>query len=244
MAGATKDEFPSWDRTPARPLDETHGSGELNIYNSYYILTEGEQTAGSLTNVPTLGWDYSPITQGSTSHYFFTVSPGNVMADFSAILTWNRLITDSVPGSSWSPVPALANLDMHLYHASNFVINSQLDLSTSAVDNVEHIWQQELEPGQYAVEITSDSDEDYALAWFSRIVPTPRFLAVAAGNAFFTFSADVSTDETYTIQVMTNMLDTNGWLNLASNATSEDLYFYTDTDSTNHPRRFYRLITE
>ncbi len=54
MAGATKTQFANWDQVVnanviTRPLDETFGAGQLNVYNSYKIL-EGGEFDGNLTN--------------------------------------------------------------------------------------------------------------------------------------------------------------------------------------------------
>ncbi len=61
LAGATKEEFPTWDRTTTRPLDDHYGAGEVNIYNSYRILAGGEfngSTSEPTTSVGDHGWDF------------------------------------------------------------------------------------------------------------------------------------------------------------------------------------------
>ena len=68
-AGATKQEFPEWDRTTTRPIDERFGFGEVNAYYSYKIQ-EGGQFEGSaaLGGAPVgdLGWDYSDSLIGDS----------------------------------------------------------------------------------------------------------------------------------------------------------------------------------
>ncbi|MDK1032119.1 MAG: PEP-CTERM sorting domain-containing protein [Planctomycetia bacterium] len=174
MAGATKDEFPGWDRTTTRPLDEIYGAGELNIYNSYHILVAGEQEASVVQDVDAIGWvfDATPADTADKLYYFFEVDAGESISDFSVILAWNRIITDGQPGgANWgSPDASLADLDLKLYDATGFTLGSLLDSSLSDVDNVEHIFQELLGSGRYALEISSDTaNMDFAIAW----VPEP-----------------------------------------------------------------------
>ena len=186
LAGATKHEFASWDRTPTRPLDEQYGAGELNIYNSYKILTAGQNEAASDADAAPRGWDFDTHT-GSNKLYFFDVPEDNVMVDMSAILTWNRQITD---GNSrkfqWSdPQAELADMNLRLYEADGYSLGAMLDLSVSTVDNVEHIFQDRLTTGRYVLEVDSDtSGVDFTLAWSSDVV---RW-----GDANFDGAVDVS----------------------------------------------------
>lgn len=177
MAGATKDEFPSWDRTPTRPLDEVYGAGELNIYNSYQILTEGEQLPSVTEDVAETGWDFNQTTTvGDSLNYFFDLETG---ADYlSIILNWNREIQDGINGPGWgTPTAFLADLTLEFYTASGYSLGSLLDFSDSSVDNVEHIYQTSLAAGRYAISVSGDTaGQDFSLAWFSLstvVIPEP-----------------------------------------------------------------------
>jgi hypothetical protein len=240
MAGATKTEFPGWDRTTARPLDDVYGAGELNVYNSYYILTGGEQPADESNTVSLTGWHYGSASGSVTSRYFFAVPPTNVMVRISAMLTWNRNIYD-LPSAGFNPLASLADLSLKFYSASNFVPIMLLDESTSAVDNVEHIYQQNLQPGQYALEVAGDSATNYCLAWFGQAGTTPGIASVGLTNGQFTCSVDLTTGYDYIVEATTNLLDTNGWSVLETNTPGVSPYYYVDTDSTNVPLRFYRF---
>ncbi|MCE5278135.1 MAG: PEP-CTERM sorting domain-containing protein [Planctomycetaceae bacterium] len=189
LAGATKEEFATWDRTTTRPLDEVYGAGELNIYNSYHILTAGEQNASAVSDVQTTGWDFDAApTSGQMKYYFFEVADGTSMSDLSVILTWNRTITDTLNGPSWgSPASSLANLDLWLYAADGFALGSLLDSSVSTLDNVEHIYQTDLAAGRYAIAVNSDTaGTDFSLAWRSTLmtldIPEPCTLVLLAGG--------------------------------------------------------------
>lgn len=241
MAGATKTEFPGWDRTTARPLDDVYGAGELNVYNSYHILTGGEQAADKSNNVSEAGWHYGSASASVTSRYFFAVPPTNVMVRMSAALVWNRNVYD-LPAAGFNPLASLADLSLKFYSASNFATVSLLDESTSSVDNVEHIYHQNLQPGQYALEVTGDSATNYCLAWFGQVVMPPDIASVELTNGQFMCSVDLTTGYDYIVEATTNLLDTNGWSVLETNTPGGSPYYYVDTDSTNVPLRFYRFI--
>ena len=182
MAGATKTQFPSWSRSATHPLDAVYGAGQLNVYNSQHILAAGQQAASTSATVRPLGWDWTTTTSGSCL-YFFDIAAGDSAPALSVILTWNRTIADTIPGPSWgSPSSSLANLTLNLYAASGFTTGALMDSSTSAVDNVEHVYEPTLAPGRYAIEVTADqSGVAYGLAWYS--VPTVTIAATTPNAA-------------------------------------------------------------
>jgi hypothetical protein len=185
MAGATKAEFGTdWDRTHDRPLDDRYGAGELNIYNSYNMLAAGEQNAASQSDVEAIGWDYGETSgdPATKSHYFFDIDTAAEGKEFSAMLVWNRIISDSSPGKGWFPGNAdVANLDLQLFNATGYTLGLQIDISDSEIDNVEHIFQTDLGVGRYVLAITSDTGStDYGIAW--GVVPEPAtVLLLSAG---------------------------------------------------------------
>ena len=183
MAGATKNQFPSWSRTTTRPLDTIYGAGQVNVYNSQHILAAGQQPASTSATVNRLGWDFTTTTSGSR-FYFFDIPAGGT-SSLSALLTWNRVIADTLPGPSWgAPSSSLANLTLKLFAASGFTVGALVDTSASTVDNVEHVWQPALSPGRYAIEVTADtSGISYGLAWIS--VPTVSVAATIPTAAEF-----------------------------------------------------------
>jgi PEP-CTERM motif len=159
MGGATKTEFPSWSRTASRPLDDTFGAGELNIFNSY-LMTEGGQHNGGIgapTAVGTHGWDYGNALPGTGNglKYKFVVPTGKTAPDLSILLTWNVNVPTSFTGHS------LANFSMTLTNA----LGQTVDQSLSAVDNVEHIYLTNLGAGDYTLTISTDTARDFGLAW-------------------------------------------------------------------------------
>ena len=165
LAGATKTQFPGWTQTSTQPLDLIYGAGHLNIQNSYRLLVAGEQTPSGLVTVSNRGWDFAATT-ASPIRYFFDVPAGYALTNFSVILTWNRKITDSNPGPTFTMVVSVADLNLRLYNATGFTPGTQLDGSLSTIQNVEHIYTNTLSAGRYVLEVTSNTTStDYALAW-------------------------------------------------------------------------------
>jgi len=174
LAGATKDEFTSWSRTTAKPLDATYGAGELNVYNSY-LMTLGGQSAGSIstptTPVGAYGWDYRTVKPIADVQYQFEIPDGSTAQELSILLAWNYDITDirSSP-NIFSPIGSLANLDLQLLDSTGALV----DQSTSTVDNVEHIYLTDLAAGTYTLKVSTDATRDFGLAWrTSTLFDTP-----------------------------------------------------------------------
>lgn len=183
LAGATKDEFDldgdtpetldDWSRTTDQPLDLRYGAGELHIDNSHRILTAGEFEASDTVDVGTTGWDFDTAVDGISNWYFFEVIPETTIEQLSVIATWNRtfdvVLDDMDDEQVFNDLlvfnPILANIDLRLYEADGFTPGALLDSSTSTIDNVEHLFQQDLAGGRYAIELVSDSASDFAIAW-------------------------------------------------------------------------------
>jgi hypothetical protein len=100
LAGATKGEFANWSRTDTAPLDATYGAGELNVQNSYHILTAGEQTPNG--TVAATGWDFSSISSNATTTYSFDLA---LSGDASIVLTWKRSTAATITIRCRSPSP-------------------------------------------------------------------------------------------------------------------------------------------
>jgi hypothetical protein len=182
LTGATSSTLDDWTHTQTQPLDIRHGVGELNVFNSYNILTAGQQTGGSGLNVRTTGWDLIEATPSSPKVYYFDVLAGQTADDFNVVATWNRQIT-AVPDSRYptsNPLvltPSLANVDLRLYSANGNSLGTLIDQSISSVDNVENIYRQSLAPGRYAIEVRTDQAWDVALTWQAKMTGAPLITA-------------------------------------------------------------------
>lgn len=177
LAGATKNQFPMWSHSVAHPLDNVYGTGQLNIYNSYKLLLAGAHPSSASTEVPTTGWNIGTTSKTSRTLYFFSVPDGSKMV-LSAVVDWYRHSTPDATLSKWSD--AVANIDLKLWQSSNFTLGSLVDVSSSTIDNVEHIYEPVMASGQYALEVITDTEgEKYGIAWNASLIssavttPTP-----------------------------------------------------------------------
>ncbi|TWU56624.1 hypothetical protein Poly51_25400 [Rubripirellula tenax] len=191
MAGATKDQFADWDRTATRPIDETFGAGELNVYNSYKILEGGEYNGTVIaptSSVGLFGYDFNePVSMSSSFLYQFDVPSGQVMDELSIFLQWSMDVVNAstipmefIPSTDPLLGGGLANLDLHFYDSNN----SLVDQSISSVDNFEHIYLTGLSAGTYTLEVSGDRATEYGLAWRSSVsavaVPEPSTFVTLA----------------------------------------------------------------
>jgi hypothetical protein len=188
MNGAVK---PSgWTRTTTTPLDPNYGAGVLSVFNSYEQLIAG-QHGDSLSNssttpittggiVPATGWNRTTITSSSltngANHYLFSLTGTGTYA-VSATLVWDR---DS--GQS-----GINNLELLLYNAAT---DTLVDSSIGTADNVQDVYQPNLPPGLYDLEVVklagtvgqsgyvSDS-ETYSLAFSVPECSSALLMAVA-----------------------------------------------------------------
>ena len=168
LAGATKEEFPTWDRTTTRPLDDRFGAGELNVRNSYEIQQSGQQEGSSTvggTLVSPNGWDYvDSFNPLNDRFYTFEVGSGQTLQSLSIVLSWNLDVIDTSPSAAlFTPVTSLTNFDLELLDG----FGNRIDASESTVDNVEHIFVDSLSQGEYTLRVSGDRNDSYGLAWRS-----------------------------------------------------------------------------
>jgi hypothetical protein len=181
MGGATKPELGDWRKgfaTPSTdgtvPLDYRYGAGELNIDNSHRILEQGEHDHSTTSDMPWVGWDLAEAVSSAPRSYYFEIPTFQVIHELSITVTWYRMI-DSQKNRPFDPrtlTPSLANIDLHLFEASGYTPGGTVDLSVSAVDNVEHIYIPALLPGRYVFQVTTDTDWDYAITWDMDVTDT------------------------------------------------------------------------
>ncbi|MEI9962823.1 MAG: S8 family serine peptidase [Limisphaerales bacterium] len=170
-----------WTNSSSAPLHFRYGAGVLNVFNSYKQLAGGEHGYIASTTISTgsahppndvtdavdalSGWDFntnsSSILNDSVNHYYFNVTNDLSGATFTATATlvWNRQKNQT----------DINNLDLFLYDCAN---NNLVTCSTSAVDNVEHIFVPRLPQGRYDLQVwkaggfnTVSVSEPYALAF-------------------------------------------------------------------------------
>ncbi len=170
LASARKDTVPSWANTNTRPLDIRYGAGVLNIHHAYQTLRSGPFDDSGESSAGSRGWATASADGNSSNTYFFNIAAGTTPTPFCAALTWHRVITDNRPGSNWGNLSSsMADLNLKLHYAEEFIVGDLIAESVSSVDNVELVQQGALPPGSYAlvVENSSMPDTRYALAWHS-----------------------------------------------------------------------------
>ncbi|BCA57093.1 hypothetical protein W02_42330 [Nitrospira sp. KM1] len=183
-------------------LDDRYGAGQVNIYNSYRILTGGEQKSFQHGghDITTAGFDYASLGGLSgtpwTASYFFNGTPGTSLY---ASLVWNLTVSDNSLLATH-----LYNLDLSLFDATT---NSLLASSSSLLDNTENIYFKLLLGTRYELRVTTSEAvnflSDYALAW--RIdsdlaavpIPPSAWLFVSALMCLFVHRAVTSSCRRY-----------------------------------------------
>jgi hypothetical protein len=177
----------NWIHTASMPVDATHGTGAgvLNIFNSYKQMTFGQHRAIETTTVTTgaahppgsnpanetstVGWDFanasSSAFQDGIAHYYINLPPTNGSYTLTATLVWNRQLNNT----------SINDLDLFLYGTSN---GAQIAVSTSRVDNIEHIYLPSVAPGRYDLQVLKNggaknlsNSETYALAFEAFVIP-------------------------------------------------------------------------
>jgi hypothetical protein len=153
MAGATH--RPGWSNSAptsgasrgatTTPLDMIYGADQIHLDRSHWILTAGEQAgAVSATAAPLVdpqGWERAQVSTGTSRYWRFVVESQKEHA--SVLATWNRQVTATFGGGNV--------------------------LSSSSVDNLEHLYVRDLQPGSYVLELRRGSDAlapwNVAIAW-------------------------------------------------------------------------------
>jgi hypothetical protein len=156
----------------ANGLNNIYGAGQLNIYNSYHLITAGEQNskedfASGGGEILSSGFDYDPQFGGSGgsnrtgSYAFRALTTGSL----SASLVWNLAVTGET-AIGFDTSANLYHLGLYLYDTT-----SQLELAyaNSIMDNTENIWWDSLVPNHaYLLKVNAEQSDflwDYGLAW-------------------------------------------------------------------------------
>lgn len=169
LAGATKPK--GWSQEPGHPLDSHRGAGMVQIDRSYDVLAAGKVAHGNVNQ--RAGWDFAVIQAGDDRQYRFDV-PGD-MGAASFMLVWHRRITaiPTIPAKNANAMsmslPRTADMDLKLVRLDDEGKASDVAISASKVDNVEHIYLPAMQHGRYELHVTradkSDEEWDVALAF-------------------------------------------------------------------------------
>jgi hypothetical protein len=158
-------------------LDSRYGAGQLNVFNSYHILSGGEfdsleDNGASGGAIDGYGFDVDPAFGGKSgsnrqARYYFTAAGDQ--RRLYATLAW-RLAVDGGSFLNWDGTAELYDLDFFLYDISNPDAPVMVAASESRVDNTENLWTPLVPGRRYLMEVTAAPDQadfnwNYALAW-------------------------------------------------------------------------------
>lgn len=240
-----------WTNGARLVLDTNYGAGVLNIFNSYEQLAGQEQTnfvsasvSAGAAHPPTVatntigvlsGWNFTNLTSSSSfdalAHYYFNVTNGVSNATFTATATlvWNRQRNKS----------SINNLYLFLYNTAN---SNVVAVSTSAVDNVQHVYVPELPQGRYDLQVLKtggtyvSASETYALAFEFFSLP----LSVAGSGTNIVLNWPIYPTG-FVIQSTANLTPPAAWNSLSNLvATVTNRQNYVILNATNGDQ-FFRL---
>lgn len=247
-----------WAHTSTHPLDTTSGAGVLNVDRSQRQLVGGKFTASATSGVAAnalhpppgglsvplssyIGWNFGSITNTNTldtiDNYLVNLSAADSATyTLTSTLVWNRRRNQT----------SLNNLDLYLY---NYDSGEIVSVSSSTVDNVEHLYVQNLSPGKYVLQVVKlttgrvSASEDYALVFsFAPLLPaTPLTISASpiSAAAIDLAWSDTATNETgYRIE--RSLSPDSGFTALATLAANSTSYH--DTGLTMGTAYYYRVV--
>lgn len=163
------------------PLDDNSGAGQIDGEALFHQYKSGDVGSGT---VPAVGWDFSSLQPLDEIIYNLGTLLGG--SDLVATLTWYRHVswidTDNNnainAGDVFTQDYSLSDLDLSVYFNGTLLAES-----VSSVDNVEHLYLQNIAEGNYEIRVTGHAlvAEDYAIAWRGIAVPEPAALGLLAG---------------------------------------------------------------
>ena len=169
----------------SQPIDDMFGVGTANIDRSWQVMAGGQHASSTTTSglipAPYAGWETSTISDNQSKYILFDVhTPAD---EISIALTWHQTVRNDF--GSYTEV----DLDLRLWE---FDGNSLIDItgdaglgvfsngnvvSESAVDNVEHLYIENLAIGEYILEVSrtnsSGSSRAFSVGW---LFPEPDAL--------------------------------------------------------------------
>ncbi len=161
-----------WDRFVS--LADTNGNGQWDFTDTdgNGILDEAEDVDGD----GNLDVDEDANANGVLDPGEDLDGDGNL--DIAEDLNGNGVLDAEEVGETLT-ASALTDLDLELYLIDPILGDILIDLSTSDIDNAEHVWQLDLEAGTYAIDVLNQDlvAQEYALAW---LLPTPSTIVLLA----------------------------------------------------------------
>ena len=144
-----------------QPIDAIYGVGTANIDRSYRVLTGGQHSSSTspsgLLSAPIAAWETTTLSNNQSKYIKFTVA--SLADEVSIVLTWHQRVNSGFASYSFAdmdlellqynngkPTPLVGDSGLGVFGTGNVV-------SESDVDNVEHLYIQNLSPGEYVLKI-------------------------------------------------------------------------------------------
>ncbi|MAI67507.1 MAG: hypothetical protein CMJ26_06495 [Phycisphaerae bacterium] len=160
-----------------QPIDEVYGVGTANVDRAHRVLTGGQHassgSSSGLSIAPNAAWETWTI--GHNQSRFIKFDVASLADEVSIVLTWHQLANSGFGSYS------LANLDLILWKevggtlvditgdAGLDVFSAGNVVSESAVDNVEHLYIEDLAIGEYVLEVkridSLGSSRAFSVGW-------------------------------------------------------------------------------
>ena len=163
--------FASWTNNPttsganrgrtSQPIDAVVGVGTVNIDRAHRVMTGGQHASSTsstgLLTAPTAGWETSTLSSNQSKYIKFEVP--SLADEVSVVLTWHQKANGGFGSYT------LVDYDLELLRLQNGkqipltgengvgVFSSGNVVSESSVDNVEHLYLQDLSPGEYVLKV-------------------------------------------------------------------------------------------
>ena len=179
-ANTTDDEISDYrtlvDNRSANGMDVRYGAGQLDVFNSFTIISAGEQNSVEdepVNNgaIDAMGFDYDPSFGGkndSNTVATYSFSAGENHRRLCAALVWNLKIA----GGTWNNYDDTAtryDLALSLTDITNPDAPRSVAASNSEMDTNENIWATIVPQRQYCLTVSSNQTHEiqcpYALAW-------------------------------------------------------------------------------
>ena len=165
-----------------QPIDDMFGVGTANIDRSWQVMSGGQHASNSSTSglipAPHAGWETTTISDNQSKYILFDVaSPAD---EVSVVLTWHQTVRSDF--TSYTEV----DLDLQLWgfdgsallditgDAGVSVFSDGNVVSESSVDNVEHLYIENLASGEYVLEVNRSgspgSSRVFSVGW---LLPEP-----------------------------------------------------------------------
>ena len=145
----------------SQPIDSVVGVGTVNIDRSHRVMTGGQHESSTsptgLTTAPTAAWETSILSSNESRYIKFEVT--SLADEVSVVLTWHQKVNSGFGSyilvdydlellaiQAGKLVPLTGKKGVGVFGGGNVV-------SESSVDNVEHLYIQDLSPGEYVLEI-------------------------------------------------------------------------------------------